>query len=125
MEQTDIPVRRCWHPIAGVRQLAMAWKDDLIQHLPTWLHWPSRTAARHILIGILLGFSLSATTTSVAAYLEQRKKERQIAHFAPRPIELRSDEIVKGVVGLIGTPIDTQKTRFTYCFGRKYTFGQN
>ncbi|PPQ95342.1 hypothetical protein CVT26_008187 [Gymnopilus dilepis] len=84
----------------------MAWKDDLIQHLPTWLHWPSRTAARHILIGILLGFSLSATTTSVAAYLEQRKKERQIAHFAPRPIELRSDEIVKGVVGLIGnTPL--------------------
>lgn len=80
----------------------MAWRNTFLQLLPSWLHWPSRAAARHVLIGVLLGFSFSITTTSLAGYLRQRKKERQAAIFAPRPIELRSDEIVKGVVGLIG-----------------------
>ncbi|KAF8895734.1 tryptophan synthase beta subunit-like PLP-dependent enzyme, partial [Gymnopilus junonius] len=91
----------------GTRLVAvMPWRDTFLQLLPSWLRWPSRTFGRHVLIGILLGFSLSATITSLAAYFQQRKRERQVANFAPRPIELRSDEIVKGVVGLIGnTPL--------------------
>ncbi|KAF8971102.1 PALP-domain-containing protein [Flammula alnicola] len=84
----------------------MAWTSKFTESLFSWLQWPSRTTTRHVLIGVLIGFSFSLTSTSFAVYYQQRKKERQISHFAPRPIELRSDEVVKGVVGLIGnTPL--------------------
>ncbi|KAF9010613.1 PALP-domain-containing protein [Cyathus striatus] len=70
------------------------------------LHWPSRAAARHILYGMLIGFSLSLTSTSLLMLYHQRKRRRASANFTPRPIELRSDEIVSGVTGLIGnTPL--------------------
>jgi len=80
----------------------MAWTPTLAGLLPSWLQWPSRTTMRHVLIGVLIGFSFSLTSTSLAVYYQQRKRERQIANFSARPIELRSDEIVKGVAGLIG-----------------------
>ncbi|KDR75107.1 hypothetical protein GALMADRAFT_249007 [Galerina marginata CBS 339.88] len=87
----------------------MTWTSTVTSFagsLPSWLHWPSRAASRHVLIGILIGFSFSATTSTLAAYYQRRRKEQQSAHFVPRPIELRSDEVVKGVVGLIGnTPL--------------------
>jgi cysteine synthase A len=63
---------------------------------------------RHVVIGVLLGFSFSATYSSFALYYYQRRirKDRLVSNFTPRPIELRSDEIVKGVSGLIGnTPL--------------------
>ncbi|KAJ3557887.1 hypothetical protein NM688_g1228 [Phlebia brevispora] len=73
---------------------------------PSWLHIPRPSTARHILWGILLGFSLSVTSTSIALYLKQRKQKRIEERFEPRPIELRSDEVVDGVTGLIGnTPL--------------------
>ncbi|KAF9482225.1 PALP-domain-containing protein [Pholiota conissans] len=84
----------------------MGWTSTLTESISSWLQWPSRTAARHLIIGVLIGFSFSITSTSFAVYYQQRKKERQVQHFAPRPIELRSDEIVDGVSGLIGnTPL--------------------
>ncbi|KIM45342.1 hypothetical protein M413DRAFT_338217 [Hebeloma cylindrosporum] len=84
----------------------MAWTSTLLSSLSPWLQWPSRTTTRHVLIGVLIGFSFSVTSTSFAVYYQQRKRERQIANFSARPIELRSDEIVKGVAGLIGnTPL--------------------
>lgn len=49
----------------------------------------------------------------------QREREREREHadrvrdYVPRPIELRSDEIVNGVVGLIGTYSSNFTTRFT------------
>ncbi|KAF8198071.1 PALP-domain-containing protein [Pholiota molesta] len=84
----------------------MGWTSKLSESLFSWVKWPSRTTTRHVLIGVLIGFSFSITSTSLAVYYQQRKKERQIKQFAPRPIELRSDEIVNGVPGLIGnTPL--------------------
>lgn len=72
-------------------------------HLPTsWIQWPSRFAAKHVLIGFLLGISLSLTTSSLAALHKSRKKEKQTRQLPLRPIELRSDEVVNGVTGLIG-----------------------
>ncbi|KIK67674.1 hypothetical protein GYMLUDRAFT_36403 [Collybiopsis luxurians FD-317 M1] len=66
----------------------------------------SRPNFRHLFLGILLGFSLSLTSTSLAPFFRARRRKRLEAHFEPRPIELRSDEILSGVTGLIGnTPL--------------------
>jgi len=74
----------------------------LVSRMPSWLHVPTPATIRHVLYGIIIGFSLSMTTTSLALYYQSRKKERLTANFEPRPIELRSDEILSGVTGLIG-----------------------
>ncbi|KAH9948625.1 PALP-domain-containing protein [Amylocystis lapponica] len=72
----------------------------------SWLHLPAPATARHIFYGILIGFSLSLTSTTLALYYQQRERERSSRQFKPRPIELRSDEVLKGVIGLIGnTPL--------------------
>lgn len=63
---------------------------------------------RDILLGAVLGVSLVITSASLAAYLNctPRPSHRKKAgpEFSARPIELRSDEIVDGVAGLIGEP---------------------
>ncbi|KAH9041150.1 PALP-domain-containing protein [Lactarius hengduanensis] len=57
---------------------------------------PSPSTARHLFYGILIGFSLSIASTSVIS----------TGDASPRPIELRSDEVLDGVTGLIGnTPL--------------------
>src|ERR1700722_17468009 len=56
---------------------------------------------RHLLYGIIIGFSLSLSSTSLALYYQSRRN-RSTVRFDPRPIELRSDEILPGVTGLIG-----------------------
>ena len=66
------------------------------------LQLPSVLTVRHLVYGALIGFSLSVTSTSLALYWQQRKRERIQERFEPRPIELRSDEVVDGVAGLIG-----------------------
>lgn len=71
-------------------------------HLPSWVHLPTPSTARHVFYGILIGVSLSLTSTSVALYYQERKRERLSRQFEARPIELRSDEVIKGVTGLIG-----------------------
>ncbi|KJA20032.1 hypothetical protein HYPSUDRAFT_43642 [Hypholoma sublateritium FD-334 SS-4] len=82
------------------------WTSKLTESLFSWSQWPSRMATRHVVIGVLLGFSFSITSTSIAVFFQRRKKEHQLQQFTPRPIELRSDEIVSGVSGLIGnTPL--------------------
>ncbi|KIY64946.1 PALP-domain-containing protein [Cylindrobasidium torrendii FP15055 ss-10] len=74
--------------------------------LPQWLRTPARPTLRHLLYGIVLGFSLSITSTSLALAFERRKRERINHNFEARPIELRRDEILSGVTGLIGnTPL--------------------
>lgn len=78
---------------------------------PSWLHLPKPSTARHVFYGLLLGFSLSITSTSIALYIQQRKQKRLESRFEPRPIELRSDEIVSGVTGLIGM---SGRVPFTY-----------
>ncbi|EDR11926.1 uncharacterized protein LACBIDRAFT_246912 [Laccaria bicolor S238N-H82] len=81
----------------------MSFLPPLDSVLPSWT---SRVSVRSVLLGVLLGFSLSVTSTSLALYFQQKRRERVAAKFTPRPIELRSDEVVAGVTGLIGnTPL--------------------
>ncbi|KAH9892726.1 PALP-domain-containing protein [Cubamyces lactineus] len=77
-------------------------------HLPRFvlLKLPSKASNKYIFFGVLIGLALSLTTTSVLEYLQERKRKRAELTFEPRPIELRSDEVVDGVTGLIGnTPL--------------------
>ncbi|KAG2364068.1 hypothetical protein BDR07DRAFT_1375367 [Suillus spraguei] len=67
----------------------------------------SNAVVRHITFGIFIGFTLSATSTSISSYWRSRRRQSlsQEQH-EPRPIELRSNEVVHGVTGLIGnTPL--------------------
>ena len=85
----------------------MSSSQDFLLHwvsskLPSWLRLPPRATARHIFYGIIIGFSLSLTSTSIALWYQERKQERLSKQFEARPIELRSDEILNGVTGLIG-----------------------
>jgi len=70
----------------------------------SWL--PSPATARHLFYGIVIGFSLAFASTSVISAYRERQFEGENAKTNPRPIELRSDEILDGVTGLIGnTPL--------------------
>ena len=64
---------------------------------------PSPSTARHLFYGILIGFSLSIASTSVVSAYRKRRDLSVVENTGPRPIELRSDEILDGVTGLIGT----------------------
>jgi hypothetical protein len=68
------------------------------------LPWYSNAVVRHITFGILIGFTLSVTSTSISSYWRSRRRQSlsQEQHEL-RPIELRSNEVVHGVTGLIGT----------------------
>ncbi|TBU31620.1 PALP-domain-containing protein [Dichomitus squalens] len=74
--------------------------SDVLHRLPTG------SSARQLFYGVLIGIALSLTATSVNEYFQERKRKRAPLVFEPRPIELRSDEVVDGVAGLIGnTPL--------------------
>ncbi|KAG2135823.1 tryptophan synthase beta subunit-like PLP-dependent enzyme [Suillus clintonianus] len=67
----------------------------------------SNAAVRNITYGILIGFTLSITSKSISSYWRSRRRQ-SLSHepFESRPIELRSDEVLHGVTGLIGnTPL--------------------
>ncbi|KAJ3785179.1 PALP-domain-containing protein [Lentinula aff. detonsa] len=75
---------------------------------PSWYKPPSQSSLRYLFYGIILGLSFSLTSTSLALFFQARRRQRLAAkdQFEPRPIELRSDEVLKGVTGLIGnTPL--------------------
>lgn len=79
------------------------WHDKLSAKLP-------RRLTRDLLIGLILGIALSLTSTRVTMLIQgwrqRRAKQRAIQRMPPRPIQVRSDEIVQGVPGLIGnTPL--------------------
>ena len=57
---------------------------------------------RDLIIGLLLGITVSLSSTSLALLAQEWRRRRAMARLPPRPIELRSDEIVSGVLGLIG-----------------------
>ncbi|GFZ42698.1 cysteine synthase [Saitozyma sp. JCM 24511] len=65
-----------------------------------------RRVSRDLIIGLVVGITFSLSSTSLALLVQQWRRKRAIARIPPRPIELRSDEIVDGVTGLIGnTPL--------------------
>ena len=63
---------------------------------------PSPSTARHLFYGILIGFSLSFASTSVISAYRKRREDDATPRANLCPIELRSDEILDGVTGLIG-----------------------
>ncbi|CEQ41285.1 SPOSA6832_03011 [Sporobolomyces salmonicolor] len=74
--------------------------------LPWWLR-PSRLGGkRSLLLGLTLGFSLSLSLTGLALYALDQWKRGLRKRAEKRAIEIRSDEVVEGVEGLIGnTPL--------------------
>ena len=78
----------------------MTLSDLVFDYLPI----TSRTG-RQLFYGSLAGLALSTATTSLLQYYDdqyRRKAASSSLHHGLRPIELRSDEIVDGVIGLIG-----------------------
>ncbi|ODO06368.1 cysteine synthase A [Cryptococcus wingfieldii CBS 7118] len=61
---------------------------------------------RDVVWGIVLGITVSLSSTSAALIVQDWRRKRAMRRIPPRPIELRSDEIVPGTIGLIGnTPL--------------------
>jgi cysteine synthase A len=75
---------------------------DGAQLVPSWFKPQNTASVRFLLYGILLGFSFSLTATSFLLYYREKRQREIATRFKPRPIELRSDEVVQGVAGLIG-----------------------
>ncbi|KAF9267902.1 PALP-domain-containing protein [Marasmius fiardii PR-910] len=83
--------------------LLSEWISDKILH---WVRPPTHSSLRHVLYGVILGFSLSFTSSSAISYYRAKKEEEESLNFEPRPIELCSDEVLSGLTGLIGnTPL--------------------
>ncbi|WVQ64784.1 uncharacterized protein L199_002952 [Kwoniella botswanensis] len=83
--------------------------NDYIPHLPLkfWerIRFPNKFT-RDLAWGLIIGVTFSLSSTSFALLFQDWRRKRAIARIPPRPIEIRSDEIVNGVIGLIGnTPL--------------------
>jgi hypothetical protein len=68
---------------------------------------PLPRTVRPLALGIVLGISLSVSSSAVVQYFERRRRrialsQSQIPELENRPIELRSDDVLDGIVGLIG-----------------------
>ncbi|WVR03921.1 hypothetical protein IAU60_000920 [Kwoniella sp. DSM 27419] len=69
------------------------------------LRLPSKFT-RDLVWGLIIGVTVSLSSTSVAILFQNWRRRQLIQRIPPRPIEIRSDEIVPGVIGLIGnTPL--------------------
>lgn len=71
---------------------------------------PLPRTARPLILGIVLGISLSVSSSAVVQYFQRRRRrialsQSQVSELESRPIELRSDDVLNGIVGVIGTCI--------------------
>jgi hypothetical protein len=100
--------RQCSKAGSDLRLLPSSASMKLLPGFLSNVRLPTPQTARHLLYGVILGVSLSIASASIASTV-RRRRERRIEHgheFEQRPIELRSDEISNGVLGLIGnTPL--------------------
>lgn len=62
----------------------------------------SITALRQLVYGVFIGVSLSFTSVAIAQWFKTRKPQYDESKLSLRPIEIRTDEIVNGVAGLVG-----------------------
>ena len=78
--------------------------DAFGSRLSVWFQIPSRSALKHILYGVFIGFYLSVTSRALFQYYERKKRRRELLVSKDDfgPIELRKDDVLNGVVGLIG-----------------------
>lgn len=74
--------------------------------------WPtgsqSSAGLRHLLLGLVIGLSLGLSSTSLLSLYRSRKRveeDSELPDLSQRPIEVRTDEVVKGVSGLIGNTL--------------------
>lgn len=77
------------------------WFADTFQRIWSRLKLPTRLN-RDLIIGLVVGITFSLSSTSLAILVQGWRRRRAVYRLPPRPIELRSDEIVPGVIGLIG-----------------------
>lgn len=92
-------------PVASHYLAAMGVSDYFIAFSAKFwerLRFPSKFT-RDLVWGIILGITVSLSSTSAALILQEWRRKRAVQRIPPRPIELRSDEIVPGVTGLIGS----------------------
>lgn len=87
---------------------ALLHLESLQRLVPSWFKPQNTANVRFLLSGILLGFSFSLTATSFVLYFREKRQRETVSRFKPRPIELRSNEIVQGITGLIGSPTCSQ-----------------
>jgi hypothetical protein len=98
---------------------------------PLNMSWiPSLSTARHVFYGILIGFSLSIASTSVISAYKKRKEDISATREDRSPIELRSDEVLDGVTGLIGkchhrSVVPCPRAEHLCAAQRKYTAGSD
>ena len=72
------------------------------------------TVRPQLLYGVAIGVSFSLSTFALAIWYYNSKPSRAAPKFDLRPVQLRSDEIVKGVTGLIGTSNQSYLRSVTY-----------
>lgn len=81
----------------------MPWIKNLKEKAVSKVH--NRLGLRTFFLGIVVGFSLSLGLASIVLNYEERKRRKREVNLpdsATRLIELRNDDVVDGVVGLIG-----------------------
>ena len=88
-----------WTDYLPASWLSTAWMD---RFRPAYL---TRRLSKDLFI------ALSLSSTSAALYLQQFRRKKAIQRIPPRPIELRSEEIGDGVIGLIGGFLQGQAVR--------------
>lgn len=119
------------HSHAQTRRLTSSQRNKLLLCIPTQLFrssfladqnpvcmgalnipWTARSSdlpGRHLLfLGLVLGLSLGLSSSSLLNRYGSRKrnnKSQDLADLPPRPIEVRTDEIVSGISGIIGSSL--------------------
>ncbi|KAL7415472.1 tryptophan synthase beta subunit-like PLP-dependent enzyme [Mrakia frigida] len=84
--------------------------SSLLASIQTLL-FPNSTSSpirisRQLYVGLGIGFALSLSSTSLALFFADRRRRKAGRKVPPRPVELRADDSVVGVIGLIGnTPL--------------------
>ena len=86
------------------------WFAETFSRHWTRLKLPTRLT-RDLILGLVVGITFSLSSTSLALLVQGWRRRRAVHRLPPRPIELRSDEIVPGVIGLIG-PSQPNAARF-------------
>lgn len=94
------------------------WTSNLLKAISAPL---PRSRSLSVLLGIFIGISISLSSSSLRQYLRRKREEREnryLETITQRPIEIRSDEILKGISGLVGEVVMIYDTKHsnTYVF---------